>query len=194
MLAALKHVWRTLRPLNVPMALMGGIALASWKHPRATRDIDLLVGATGNSNHLVQTLLRSGLRYKQAREPIRLGQLELLQFVYEPQESYLEIQIDLLLGKGPYHLEALERRIPLHLVADEFECDVLSCEDLILHKLLAGRIIDLADTAALLTANRKSLDYAYMAEWIGRLDLFSSFQQCWQSAWLNDPLPAAFTR
>lgn len=29
---ALRHVWRTLAPLNVPMAIIGGLALATWKH------------------------------------------------------------------------------------------------------------------------------------------------------------------
>ena len=34
-LLALKHVWVTLESLNLPMAVMGGIALSAWKHPRA---------------------------------------------------------------------------------------------------------------------------------------------------------------
>ena len=45
LLGALCHVWRTLEPLQLPMALMGGgIAVAVWKHVRATQNIDLLVG------------------------------------------------------------------------------------------------------------------------------------------------------
>jgi hypothetical protein len=30
-LCALKHVWVSLEPLKIPMALMGGLALAAWK-------------------------------------------------------------------------------------------------------------------------------------------------------------------
>ena len=125
---------------------MGGIALASWKYPRSTRDIDLLIEATVvDADRLVKTLVASGLRNKDGRSPIRLGQLELFQFLYEPPDEFLEIQIDLLLGNGPYHHEAIERRIRLQLDATDLEFDVLSCEDLIIHKLLAGRMIDLAD-------------------------------------------------
>ena len=40
----LKHVWATLGELNVPLAVMGGIAVPAWKYARATRDVDLLVG------------------------------------------------------------------------------------------------------------------------------------------------------
>jgi hypothetical protein len=194
MLAALRHVWRTLQPLRVPMALMGGIALARWKYARATRDIDVLVGATDvAAKNLVATLTASGLRYKDARSPIRLGQLELFQFLYQPPDEFIDIQIDLLLGSGPYHHLALARRSRLHVDETEFEFDVLACEDLIIHKLLAGRMIDLADTAALLARNCESLDYPYMAEWLAKLDMLPPFKQCWHSARPDEPLPPAFT-
>jgi hypothetical protein len=32
LIEALRHVWRTLSSLQVPAALMGGIAMAAWKH------------------------------------------------------------------------------------------------------------------------------------------------------------------
>jgi hypothetical protein len=31
-LKALKHVWVSLQPLQAPMAVMGGLALAAWRH------------------------------------------------------------------------------------------------------------------------------------------------------------------
>ena len=46
---------------------------------------------------------------------------------------------------------------------------VLACEDLVLHKLLAGRMIDLADAVALLRANRDTLDLNYLSCWAGKL-------------------------
>src|SRR5437879_1135799 len=42
-LGALQHVWRTLEPFDHPMAVMGGLALATWQHLRATRDVDVLI-------------------------------------------------------------------------------------------------------------------------------------------------------
>jgi len=45
LLRALRHVWVTLEPLGLPMAVMGGIAVAASKHVRATQDVDLLLGA-----------------------------------------------------------------------------------------------------------------------------------------------------
>src|SRR3989304_6119380 len=39
--AVLNHVWSTLEPLGHDCALIGGVALAAWNYPRATRDVDL---------------------------------------------------------------------------------------------------------------------------------------------------------
>jgi len=43
LIGTLRHVWLTLEPLNLPLALADGLALAVWKHVRATRDVDLQI-------------------------------------------------------------------------------------------------------------------------------------------------------
>ena len=68
--------------------------------------------------------------------------------------------------------------------------DMLACEDLILHKLLAGRIIDLADAAALLRANRETLDLGYLRSWAARLDLTGHLAEVWQEAFPGEAASA----
>lgn len=53
LLTALAHAWKTLDAAGMRMAVMGGIALASWKYVRATRDVDLLVGPAESSTTLI---------------------------------------------------------------------------------------------------------------------------------------------
>jgi hypothetical protein len=60
---------------------------------------------------------------------------------------------------------------------------------LILHKLLAGRIIDRADAAALLRINRRSLDLDYLTAWTARLSLARELAEVWGEALPNEPLP-----
>ena len=67
------------------------------------------------------------------------------QLIHQPLGSYLDLQIDLLLADSPYHQQALARRLPSRLPELDLELDVLTCEDLILHKLLAGRLLDRSD-------------------------------------------------
>jgi hypothetical protein len=71
----------------------------------------------------------------------------------------------------------------------DFEIAVLSCEDVILHKLIAGRIIDRADVVALLRANRAQLNFVYLREWVDRLGLSGEWAAIWDDAFPAEPLP-----
>jgi hypothetical protein len=189
-LRALRHAWECLRPLDVPVAVAGGIALSAWKYIRATRDIDLLLAVEEKrSPELLSVLGASGIRLKRDLPAIKLGQLDVIQLLYEPPEAFMDVQIDLLLARSPYHLQALQRRTVTRLPELDVEVAVLTCEDLILHKLLAGRIIDRADAAALLRINRRSLDRDYLRLWTARLSLSRELAEIWREALPDEPFP-----
>ena len=191
-LRALAHVWRTLEPFHKPMALMGGLALAAWKHVRATRDVDLLLGIGETElEPLLESLCAARIRTKRQPAVQALGSLRIAQLLYEPPDALLEVQIDLLLGDSDYHREALARRTPADLPGLGVDIFVLSCEDLVIHKLLAGRVLDRVDAAALLRANRTALDLEYLARWADRLDLSREFAEVRSEALpAGDPPPA----
>ena len=187
---ALRHVWTTLQPLDLPMAVMGGLAMATWKYVRATRDVDLLLGLGDCEPEQIMERLRAAkIRPKRDPAVATVGELGVIQLLYEPAESFVDLQIDLLLAKSRYHLEALERKVPTRLPDLDIEIAVLACEDLILHKLIAGRLIDRVDAAGLLRANRESLDLGYLAHWSGRLGLAADLADVWQEALPGEPLP-----
>ena len=187
-LQALRHVWLAIAPLNFPVAVVGGIALAAWKHVRATRDIDILLGIGEEDLDLVlQRLLAAGVRPKRTPPVTSLGRLELVQLLYEPPEAFMDLQVDLLLADSPYHRVALARRVRTVLPDLDVEIAVLACEDLILHKLLAGRIIDLADTVALLRANRQTLELEYLNRWASNLEIDRELADVWKEAFSERP-------
>lgn len=189
-LKTLQETWATLLPLKLPMAVMGGLALAAWKYPRSTRDVDLLIGLEAEQpESLLDTLKRAGFRAKRSPLVRPLGEMKLLQMEFEPKESFVAIPVDLLLVDSEYHKIALKRAVPFHLADSTAELRVLSCEDLILNKLIAGRIIDRSDTAALLRANRDTIDIAYLAKWIPHLRLERDFAEVWKEALPNEALP-----
>ena len=66
---------------------------------------------------------------------------------------------------------------------------MLNCDDLILFKLLAGRMIDRADAAILLRENRDAIDFDYTLAWIARLDLEHTFAEIWREALPDEELP-----
>jgi hypothetical protein len=188
-LRALRHVWVTLEPIGIPMAVIGGLALAAWKHPRATKDVDLLLGvAEDDSQPILRKLEDVGVRSRHSRI-VRVSGLDVIQFLYEPPDAFIDVQIDLLLGDSAYFQSALQRRVPMQLPGMDVEIAVLACEDLILHKLLAGRIIDRADAAALLRANGSSLDSGYLSRWASNLGVRDSLVEIWEEAWPGQPSP-----
>ncbi len=102
----------------------------------------------------------------------------------------MDLQIDLLLADSDYHREALARRVVIQLANLDFQIAILACEDLVVHKLLAGRIIDRADAAALLRANRDSLDLAYLVRWTTALSLAKALAEVWEEAFPGERAPA----
>jgi hypothetical protein len=189
-LKTLKHVWSRLEPLHLPMAVMGGLALSVWKHVRATRDVDLLVNVeASNADTVVGVLQQAGMRLKRHPPVLRLGHFQLIQLLYEPPGAFVEAQVDLLLADSEYPKQALSRRVAAPLPDFDDPIYVLACEDLILHKLLAGRVIDRIDVAALLRLNRGSIDWAYLQGWIDRLALRSEWSEIWREAFPGEAPP-----
>ncbi len=180
-LKALKHVWVSLEPLHAPMAVMGGLALAAWRHVRATRDVDLLIGVSEEDlEPLLSALTSAGLSPKHQPPLISVGSLQILQLLYEPPGAYLDLQVDLLLAQSEYHKQALARRMPTRLAALDLDFSVLACEDLILHKLWAGCLLDRADAAMLLRANRPDLNLEDLLGWTTTLSLGAELAQVWE--------------
>ena len=184
---ALKHVWVSLEPLHAPMAVMGGLALAAWRHVRATRDVDLLIGVSEEDlEPLLRTLTSAGLRPKHQPPWMSVSSPQILQLLYEPPRAYLELQVDLLLAQSEYHRQALARRIPTRLAALDLDLYVLACEDLIPHKLLAGRLLDRADAAMLFRTNRADLNLEYLLSWTTTLSLGAELAMVWEEAFLGE--------
>ncbi len=191
-LMALKHVWSTLESHDLPMALMGGIALSAWKRSRATQDVDLLIDIDEKVREAVWSgLADAGIRAKRTPSVLVVGRQRIVQLLYQPPGTYLDLQIDLLLAESEYQKAALARRIIVQLPGFEMAVAVLSCEDLVLHKLVAGRILDRADAAALLRANISSVDLPYLIQWSEKLGVLEDLSQIWSEAFPGESLPVS---
>lgn len=184
LLTALRHVWTTLIAAGATPALMGGLALSAWKHVRATKDVDLLVGLGPLQFDALWSALNAASIHPKRQPPIvELGRLRIAQWRYEPPDAFVELQVDLMLAECDYQIQSLARRVPIVLPELDIPIAVLSCEDLILHKLMAGRIIDRSDILELLRANRGTLDGSYLEYWAVKLQLNRELAAIWQDAY-----------
>ena len=189
--ATLRQTWDILGELHVPAALMGGLALTHWGYVRATQDVDLLIALSGvRPTALLAKLAVAGYRAKRRDPLIRLDDAEFIQLFYVPKDEVIEVQIDLLLAEAPFHRQAVARRVTLPHSALGFQLDVVSCEDLIVLKLIAGRILDRVDAGELLKANRNAIDFNYLTGWVRQLNLSQPFAEAWHDVFPgSEPLP-----
>jgi hypothetical protein len=190
-LESLARAWAALAPLNVPTAIMGGIAVAFWNRIRATRDVDLLIGVeSGGDERIIAALTAAGAIPIHDPPVIALDPCRLIQFTYSPPESFIDIRIDVLLADSPYHRTALARRVRASIPGLDQDVSVLSAEDLIVHKLLAGRMIDRADAAGVLRTNRTEIDLDYLKKWVIDLGLTQRWTEIWDEAFPGEASPS----
>jgi hypothetical protein len=174
------------------MALMGGIALAAWNHVRATRDVDVLIAIDQSAVDPILDVLRAhGCRPKKSTPITTVGDLHFVQLLYTPPGEFYDVQVDLLLAESKLQQSAIARRVSRTVPGINRPVDVLHCDDLILFKLLAGRLIDRADAAMLLRENRAAIDFGYLLSWVGHLDLSVQLAEAWDEAFPGEEPPGA---
>jgi hypothetical protein len=189
-LQPLGHAWQCLEALQVRKAVFGGLALSAWDHSRSTKDVDILFDSAGQSLHSILAKFGSDhFRAKGNSALIRVDDAEFIQVLYEPPGAMIPIQVDLLMAGSEFDTQALDRSVALEIPQLRREMAVVRCEDLIVMKLRAGRLIDRADVVALLRANRESVEIDHLRKWVHHFRLQRKFRECWKEAIPGEPSP-----
>ncbi len=113
---------------------------------------------------------------------VELGQIDVIRLEYEPPDALIAVPIDLLVAHSDFARGAIKRSVALSSETLGFDVRVLSCEDLIMNKILAGRVIDLADSAALIRANKSDIDRSYLMQQAKLLGLLDQLSSIWEEA------------
>jgi hypothetical protein len=169
---------------------MGGLALSFWERFRNTHDVDVLLGVDHEHvGAVLESLGRAGILPKKQPPVLDLGSVRIVQLLYQPPSLFMAVRIDLLLAESDFHREALARRVPAKLEGLDIEVYTVSCEDLVILKLTAGRVIDRADASELLRLNHDRLDFVHLSKWLHQLNLGVEFAEIWREAFPDKPLP-----
>jgi len=160
LLVALKKLKLLLEKQKISYMLIGGIAVALWGEPRATQDIDIVVLISKDrAFHFLKEAKKYGFSY-QEREIRDLLKASLLRLIW--QKDFF-LMIDLIIPDTKYQRIALGRR-KREKIGGEYLWFV-SPEDLILHKLIAGRAIDIRDAQTVFHRRKEHLDLTYLGKW-----------------------------
>jgi hypothetical protein len=169
LIAALSDLISDLNRRGVEYALAGGWAYSALVEPRATTDIALLMLIENPSRETIRDLLSPlFLSFVIHPAPMIFRGVSIWRTVGLRQ--YMEVIVDLLLADSKFLRHVLARRhtVPFR----DLLVPMLMLEDLILLKMLAGRLQDLADLAKI---REREVDlhvhWSYVEQWKAKLGL-----------------------
>jgi len=144
--------------------VIGGQAVLVYGEPRLTKDIDITLGLGIEEFHRVKNAVDS-LKLKSLVENNEEFVKQTMVFPVIDDES--GIRIDFIFSFSLYEREAIDRarEIPLGNTSVRFA----SLEDLIIHKVIAGRPRDLEDVRIILIKN-PDYDEDYIRSWLHEFD------------------------
>ena len=151
---------RELRARQLPFMLIGGQAVLVHGEPRLTQDIDVTLAA--GPDRLSDTLAVCDAT---ALEPLVANVESFVRetFVLPAADPVTGIRVDLIFSTTPYEAQAIGRALFINLAGEEIP--FATAEDLILHKLFAGRARDLEDVSGIIQRQQATLDWEYIRTW-----------------------------
>ncbi len=140
--------------------LIGGQAVLVHGRPRVTEDVDVTLAAGPERlDDALRACADLGLDVL-PEDPRRFVTETLVLPARDPGTG---LRVDLIFSTTPYEREAVARAVPVPLAGTTIP--VASAEDLILHKLFAGRGQDLEDVASIVRRRGDALDWAHLERW-----------------------------
>jgi len=145
---------------GLPFMLIGGQAVLLHGAPRVTDDIDITLGVEPDR---LPALLGACVALALEPLPERPADFVRETFVLPVRHALTGLRVDFIFSSTRYEREAIARAesVPVAGAAVPFA----TAEDLILHKLFAGRPRDIEDAEGVVRRKGASLDWAYVERW-----------------------------
>ena len=156
----------------VPYMVIGGQAVLLHGEPRLTKDIDITLGAGLDRLEEVRSLTAEiGLIPLVDPKDFTLKTMVLP--CSDPESG---IRVDFVFSFSPYESQAITRALRVRI--RHADVRFATAEDLVIHKVIAGRPRDLEDVRSILLKN-PSLDIHYVRRWLS--DFTSSLAEDFSS-------------
>lgn len=156
----LERIALALEGAGIRYMVIGGQAVLLYGEPRLTKDIDITLGAGLDRLHEVLALAQAI-----PLTPLVEAETFTRQTMVLPcEDKSTGIRVDFIFSFSPYEKQALERVQTVRMGAAEVR--FASLEDVIVHKIIAGRPRDLEDVKSILVKNPQA-DVAYIEGWLG---------------------------
>jgi hypothetical protein len=157
----LAELTRGLDARHIPFMLIGGQAVLLHGRPRLTDDVDATLGVGPDQLPAVLDACAAiGLDPLPADVPSFVRET----FVLPTRHAPSAMRVDLIFSTLPYEAEAIRRavRVPIGGADVPFATP----EDLLVHKVFAGRPRDLEDAVSVIRRQGDAIDWAYVTRWL----------------------------
>jgi predicted nucleotidyltransferase len=160
----LSKVALELKKASIPYMVIGGQAVLVYGEPRLTRDIDITLGIGVKELARIQKIIKIlGLKSLVQKEKEFVER----NMVLPSLDKKSGIRIDFIFSFSPYERQAIERAKDIKL--GKTRVRFASLEDVVIHKVIAGRARDFEDVKSILLKNPK-YDSAYIVKWLKEFD------------------------
>ena len=163
----LSRIGASLTKHNLSYMIIDGQAVLLYGEPRLTRDIDITLGV--NADHLNDLLaVVQELSLKPLPENVESFVRQTM--VLPALDETTGIRVDFIFSFTSYESEALKRTKKVKIL--EQEVCFASPEDVIIHKVFAGRPRDIEDAKTIVLKN-PGIDVQYIKDWLKEFDASS---------------------
>ncbi len=152
---------RELNARQVSFMLIGGQAVLLHGRPRLTDDIDVTLGVDPTTLPVVLAAC-SALGLEPLPEDVAAFVGET--YVLPARDPGTGIRLDFIFSTTAYERQAIARAERVELLGTPVP--FATAEDLIVHKLFAGRARDMEDAAGVVRRKGATLDWAYLERWV----------------------------
>ena len=160
----LKKTALHLKEASIPYMIIGGQAVLLYGEPRLTRDIDITLGVGVEGLSKVKKMVLSmGLEILVKNEKDFVSETMVLPTL--DRES--GIRLDFIFSNSLYEKQAIDRAKDIKLGRTSVK--FVSLEDVVIHKVIAGRPRDLEDVKSILLKN-PHYDSEYVVKWLKGFD------------------------
>jgi len=146
---------------RIPYMIIGGQAVLLYGRPRLTRDIDITLGIDTDSFSRAAAACKKLKLQLLPENPQDFAQETKVLPAEDPKSR---IRVDFIFSFSEYERQAIgrARQVTIHGYPVRFA----TCEDVIIHKMVAGRAIDEEDVKSILGKNKGAVDFEYVRQWL----------------------------
>jgi predicted nucleotidyltransferase len=157
----IKKTAQNLDKENIPYMIIGGQAVLVYGRPRLTRDIDITLGVDTDKFGTIEKICKNLKLKLLVENPEDFARTTK---VIPSEEPESKIRVDFIFSFTSYEAQAIKNSRKITI--ENYPVKFATCEDVIIHKMVAGRAIDEEDIKSMLAKNIKTINLDYIRNWL----------------------------